>query len=124
MARRVLAAPDKFRGTAPASALAVAAVRGARRSGWEGVAVPLADGGEGLLDVIGGERRRTVVSGPLGQRVSAEWAVLGGAGSWTAVIESARASGIELVGGHERNDPLAATTFGTGQLILEAAKLG
>jgi len=79
--------------------------------------VPLADGGEGLLDVVGGAKRHTVVTGPLGQPVDAEWRMLDGT---TAVIEMARASGLLLVGGPEGNDPLRASTLGTGELIAAA----
>ncbi|HLH27583.1 MAG TPA: glycerate kinase, partial [Acidimicrobiales bacterium] len=48
---RLLALPDKFRGTASASAVAMAMAAGARRHGWEVVVQPLSDGGEGLLEV-------------------------------------------------------------------------
>ena len=75
--------------------------------------MPLADGGEGTLDVLGGANRRTVVTGPLGAPVEAEWSLRKG----VAVIEMARASGLSLIGGADNNDPLTATTQGTGELI-------
>lgn len=75
--------------------------------------MPLADGGEGTLDVLGGANRRTVVTGPLGAPVEAQWSLRKG----VAVIEMARASGLSLIGGPDENDPLNATTQGTGELI-------
>lgn len=97
---------------------------GALDAGADARELPLADGGEGTLDVLlaasGGERRRSLVSGPLGDPVEAEWALLPGG---TAVVEMARASGLALVG-RERNDPLRATTRGTGELIRAAAGAG
>src|SRR5438477_6852439 len=116
----VLAAPDKFRGTATASEVAAAVDRAARAAGWACDQAPVADGGEGLLDVLGGQRRTTPVRGPLGERVIAEWSMRDDA----AVIEMARASGLALVGGAEGNDPIAATTTGTGELIAAAVNEG
>jgi len=90
---------------------------GLRRAGFdEVVEMPMADGGEGTLETLlsarGGSRRRTRVTGPLGAPVDAEWAVLPGG---VAIVEMARASGLSLVRG--RNDPLRASTRGTGELI-------
>jgi glycerate kinase len=116
----VLAAPDKFRGTASAPDVAAAIARAARRAGWSCDQAPVADGGEGMLDVMGGSVRRTVVKGPLGDPVEAEWRMRDDG----AVVEMARASGLQLAGGPEGNDPVAATTAGTGQLIAEAVKAG
>lgn len=91
---------------------------------WESdvecVEVPMADGGDGLLDVLGGANRSTVVTGPLGDPVSASWRFSKG----TAIIEMARASGLELVGGAAGNDPMDATTTGTGELIDQALDAG
>jgi glycerate kinase len=117
---RVVAAPDKMRGTATAVEVAAAMARAASRAGWTCDQVPLADGGEGTLDALGGPNRATVVTGPLGEPVQARWRLAGG----TAVIEMAQASGLELVGGAERNDPVAASTLGTGQLIAAAVEAG
>jgi glycerate kinase len=117
---RVVAAPDKLRGTATASEVATAVCRAAGRAGWECDAVPLADGGEGTLDALGGANRTTTVTGPLGDPVDAAWRLDGG----TAVIEMARASGLELAGGPEANDPIAASTAGTGELIAAALDAG
>lgn len=80
----------------------------------------MADGGEGTLDALGGPNRSTTVSGPLGDAVDAEWRLSRG----TAVVEMARASGLALLGGAERNDPVAASTYGTGELIAAALDAG
>jgi glycerate kinase len=117
---RLAAAPDKFRGTASAAAAADALVAAAIASGWTGEAMPLADGGEGTLDALGGPNRESWVSGPLGDPVLAPWRLTGR----TAVVEMARCSGLALVGGPEGNDPVAASTAGTGELIGLAVEAG
>ncbi|MBS1849134.1 MAG: glycerate kinase, partial [Actinobacteria bacterium] len=110
---RVLAAPDKFRGTATAIEVASAIGEAAWEAGWDCIEVPLSDGGEGLLDVFGGPNRWTTVTGPLGHRVEAPWRI----SDRLAVVEMAAASGIALVGGPDENDPLRADTTGTGELL-------
>ena len=117
-AMHVLACADKFRGTLTASEFGEAVAAGAE--GHEVVIQPLADGGEGTLDAFGGPNRRTTVTGPLGDPVDAAWRLSGG----RAVIEMARASGLSLVGGADGNDPLEATTAGTGELIAKAVEAG
>jgi glycerate kinase len=117
---RVVAAPDKFRGTASAAEVAAAIGRAAATVGWRCDEVPVADGGDGLLDVLGGPNRTSVVTGPLGDPVEAGWRYERG----TAVIEMARASGLLLAGGREGNDPIAADTHGTGELIQTAVEAG
>ena len=115
---RVLVCADKFRGTVTAGEVGAAVAAGA--TDHEVVVQPMADGGEGTLEAFGGPNRSTSVSGPLGEPVAAEWALRGR----LAVIEMARASGLSLVGGAEGNDPMEATTAGTGQLIAAAAEVG
>jgi len=117
---RVLAAPDKFRGTLSARKAAAAIAAGAARAGWECDELPLADGGEGTLDVLGGGNQTTVVTGPLGEPVEAVWRLEGGA----ALIEAAQACGLTLAGGAEGNDPLNATSRGVGELIAAAIEAG
>lgn len=114
---QVLAAPDKFRGTLTARAAATAIARGARRGGWNAVELPLADGGEGTLDVLGGGNRLTVVTGPLGRAVAAAWRL---DEDGTALIEAAQACGLTLAGGPAGNDPLGATSRGVGELVAAA----
>ena len=123
----LVAAPDKFRGTADAAQAAAAAARGARRAGWAASEVPLADGGDGLLSAFRGELRHDEVTGPLGTPVTAEWKLVPGTARHvgpTAVIEMANASGLLIAGGEFGNDPMKASTVGTGQLILRAISLG
>jgi glycerate kinase len=122
--RTALVCPDKFRGTLTAAEAAAAMAAGLRRAGFEEIReIPLADGGDGTLDALlasrGGSRRTAIVTGPLGDRVEAEWAMLPGG---LAVVEMARASGLSLVDG--RNDPLRASTRGTGELIAVALRSG
>lgn len=119
--RRLVAAPDKFRGSLSAPQV-VAAVRAAAEPlGWDVVGLPMADGGEGMLDAFGGPNRSSTVTGPLGAPVDAAWR-LGDDG--VAVIESAAASGLSLAGGSAGNDPMAATSRGTGELVAEAILAG
>ena len=121
-AMRVVAAPDKLRGTATARDVAAAVGRAAAGCGWACDEVPMADGGEGTLEALGGANRTTTVTGPLGGPVEAVWRL--DPSARTAVIEMARASGLDLVGGPERNDPVAASTAGTGELIAAALDAG
>src|SRR5690242_21635992 len=108
---QLLASPDKFRGTLTARAAAAAIATGAARAGWAIDELPLADGGEGTLDVLGGGNRRSSVTGPLGEPVEARWRL---EEDGTALIEAAQACGLGLAGGPKRNDPLAATSRGVG----------
>lgn len=117
---RVVAAVDKFRGTATGAQVAAAIGHACWEAGHDCVELALADGGEGLLDVLGGPNRTTVVTGPLGTPVEAAWRLHRG----TAIIEMARASGLVLAGGADGNDPMNATTAGTGELIDGALTAG
>lgn len=119
-----IACPDKFRGTLSAAEAAAAMGRGLRAAGIDEVLeIPLADGGEGTLDALlaarGGATRTVRVTGPLGEPVEAEYALLP---DGTAVVEMAKASGLSIVG--RRNDPLRASTRGTGELIAAALRGG
>jgi glycerate kinase len=118
---RLLAAPDKFRGTLSAREAAAAIAAGAERAGCTADELPLADGGEGTLDVLGGWNRRTLVSGPLDRPVEAAWRL---EEDGTALIEAAQACGLTLAGGPERNDPLRATSRGVGELVATAVAEG
>jgi glycerate kinase len=118
---RLLAAPDKFRGTLTAREAAAAIAAGAARAGWTAFELPLADGGEGTLDVLGGGNRRTTVTGPLGEPLEAQWRL---EEDGTALIEAAQACGLSLAGGLERNDPLRATSRGVGELVAAAVAAG
>jgi glycerate kinase len=118
---QLLAAPDKFRGTLSARQVAATIAAGAARAGWAAVELPLADGGEGTLEVLGGGNRQTTVTGPLGEPVEAQWRL---EDDGTALIEAAQACGLSLAGGPEGNDPLGATSHGVGELVAAAVTAG
>jgi glycerate kinase len=127
----LVVAPDKFRGTASAAQVAAAVAAAAESVGWTADQVPMSDGGEGLLDVLGGTPHVTSVRGPLGRPVEAEWRMndrfVGRSdrpGVPTAVIEMARAAGRTLLPHPSGMDPLTATTAGVGQLLLAARDAG
>jgi glycerate kinase len=120
-----LVAPDSFKGTFTAAQVATAIATGLRAAGREAVELPVADGGEGTMDVLaaalGGERRTARVSDPLGRPVDGAFVLLPGGRS--AIVDVAQASGLGRVGEDER-DPWAASTRGTGELIAAAAAAG
>jgi glycerate kinase len=83
--------------------------------------LPIADGGEGTMDALGGEIRTASVSDPLGRPIEARFALLDG--GRTAVVETAEASGLRLVAEEDR-DAFAASTRGTGELMAAAVEAG
>jgi glycerate kinase len=124
---KIVVAPDSYKGSLSALAVAEAMERGARAVFPEArvVKVPIADGGEGTVDALvaatGGRTLTAVVRGPLGTPVSARWGLLGDGA--TAVVEMAAASGLPLVP-PGRRDPRVTTTFGTGELVRAAVDAG
>lgn len=86
---------------------------------------PLADGGEGTVEALtigmSGTIMTVPVTGPLGEKVNAEYGIL--ADGKTAVMEMSQAAGITLVRDEDRN-PLKATTRGVGEMILDAISRG
>jgi glycerate kinase len=125
----LVAAPDKFRGTVSAAEAARAMATAARAAGWTAEEVPMSDGGEGLLDAIGGHPHTTTVAGPLGKPVDAEWRMLDdhdadATGGPTAAIEMSRAAGRALIPRPHADDPMRADTTGVGQLLLAARDAG
>jgi glycerate kinase len=117
----VLVAPDSFKATFAAASVAAAIARGLRAGGYAAVELPIADGGEGTMDVLGGEVHTATASDPLGRPVEARFSLLD-AGR-VGVVEMAEASGLRLVGEEER-DAFAASTRGTGELIAAAVSAG
>jgi glycerate 2-kinase len=122
---RVVVAPDSFKGSLGAREAATALAEGWRdaRPGDELVCLPLADGGEGTLQVLAAAdaaaRWHPVqVTGPDGRMVASSWLELQDA---TACIELALASGLPLMAAP---DPLGAQTTGTGELIVSAVEAG
>jgi glycerate kinase len=124
---KVTIAPDSLKESLGSPAAAAAIARGVRTvlPAAELVLVPVADGGEGTMQAIveatGGAVQRARVPDPLGRMFEAEWGLCGD--GRTAVIEMARASGLELLRPEER-DPMRATTSGTGGLIASALDAG
>ena len=121
----ILVAPAAFKGTLGPRQVAEAIAIGVRRAVPDALVLecPVADGGNGLLDVVlppGALRERLPVTGPIGDSVSAE---LGWIDGETAIIESASACGLALVEPEDR-DPMRTTTRGVGELIWTAADRG
>jgi glycerate kinase len=115
---RALAAPASLKGVLSARDAAEALARGLREGGAEAVELPVADGGDGTLDVLGAHasRREAEVSAPLGGRVRVWWALRD---DGTAIVESAEPLGFQTV---STLDPLHASSRGLGELILAASR--
>ena len=97
--RPILVAPDAFKGTMSAAQVAAAVATGLRRGGAEAQECPVADGGEGTIEILsgalGGELRSAPVHDPLGRHIEAPW--LWFPESRTAILEMAQASGLALI---------------------------
>ncbi len=124
---KIVIAPDSFKDCLTAKEVAETVSNGIHSvfPDAECVQLPVADGGEGtmqvLCDATGGKVFNASVMGPLGKAVEAKYAVLGG--NQTGVVEMAQASGLELIPSDKR-DPLITTSFGTGQLISKVLEHG
>lgn len=120
---RVLVACDKFKGSLAAMAVAEAVSRGLPE-GWTVDLCPIADGGEGFVEVLtavsGGELITVEVGDPLGRRVMADYGLVEIDGRRVAFVEMSAASGLWRVAANERA-PMRSSTFGTGELIRHAA---
>jgi glycerate kinase len=124
----IVVAPDSFKGTLRATEVAAAIGRGLETAGRQVDLCPVADGGEGtmeaLLAALPGERLEAGVHDPLGREITAGFALVQAPGDgMAAIVETAAASGLGLVEPGER-DPLAASTYGTGELIAAALAAG
>ena len=123
---RFVFASDSLKGTLSSLDAARLLGKAARRHfpGCAWTSVPVADGGEGTVDALlaacGGEKVHVAAEDPLGRPVDAAYALLP---DGVAVIETAATSGLTLLGPDER-DPLATSTFGTGQLVRDALGRG
>ncbi|MDA3958299.1 glycerate kinase, partial [Oceanispirochaeta sp.] len=122
---KVVIASDSYKGSNTSIRVAAAIERGIKKvdPGLDVVKLPVADGGEGLVQALVPEEDKRVyvnVTGPMGKTVKAEYALYS---KDTAVIEMASASGLPLVP-EEEKDPRQATTFGTGELIKDALGRG
>ncbi|MFU0886122.1 glycerate 2-kinase [Kluyvera sichuanensis] len=124
---KIVIAPDSYKESLSATEVAQAIEKGFREIFPEAqfVSVPVADGGEGTVEaMIAATQGRSVtstVTGPLGEAVEAQWGISGDGN--TAFIEMAAASGLALVPPEQRN-PLITTSYGTGELILQALESG
>ena len=121
---KVLIAPDSFKETLSANrVVAIIAEELSKNSQIETIICPLADGGEGTLDLLskalGGELITIKTVDPLQQEIEASYSL----NETLAIIELAQASGLTLVPKQKRN-PLLTSTFGTGLLIKDAIKKG
>jgi glycerate kinase len=123
---KILIAPDSFKGSNGSVAVSDWIATGVKKvfPSAEIIKIPIADGGEGTVEALvlgaGGTFHQAEVTGPMGKPVSASYGILS---SGIGVIEMASASGLPLVPENERN-PLNATTFGVGELILEVLDRG
>lgn len=124
---KIIVAPDSFKDCLPAKEVASSISKGIRQvyPGAIIYEIPLSDGGEGLIDsLLGGVDGKLIsvmVRDPLGRSINAEFGIL--QDGTTAIVELARASGLELLQENERN-PLLTSTYGTGQLIKAALDQG
>lgn len=124
---KVVVAIDSLKGSLTSMDAGLAIKEGIQKAhpAAQVIVKPLADGGEGTTDALiegmGGERIDLTVTGPLGKQVSAYYGYL--SESHTAILEMASAAGIILITEKEKN-PLVATTFGVGEMILDAVRRG
>ena len=123
---KVVVAIDSFKGSLTSLEAGEAVRAGVLKADKDAEVVirPLADGGEGTVEALavgmGGEMIGCEVTGPLGEKVLAKYCIVKGS---TAVIEMAQAAGLPLVP-DELRDPLFTTTYGVGELILDAIRRG
>lgn len=124
---KVVVAPDKFAGTLSATDVAEALAEGwtSVRTADEVALVPMADGGEGTLDVVAeavpdAQRTTTEVADARGRASTAAWLRLP---DGRALVEAAQACGLSALAPHER-DPRETTSYGVGQLLAETASAG
>lgn len=124
---KIVIAPNAFKGSLSAWDASLALEEGIRKGfkTAETVKIPIADGGDGTVDALvraaGGQFACEEVSGPLGEPVRARYGVI--EDGETAVIEMALASGLALVP-PGKEDPMSASTYGTGELIRKALEKG
>jgi glycerate 2-kinase len=124
---KFLLVPDKFKGSLSASAVCEA-IRNSLKEinqDTEIVSVPMADGGEGTFEILmnyfKGKSKKITVLDPLFRPIYASYGI--SSDGTTALIEMARASGLQLLKSSERN-PLHTSSYGTGELILDALNQG
>lgn len=123
----ILLVPDSFKGSLRAPEICTHLKNGILDSGFTGsiTMLPLADGGEGtveaMVESMNGHYCTTTVHDPLMRPIDATYGLI--QEDEVAVIEMAAASGLELIGAEDQN-PMITTTYGTGELILDALDKG
>lgn len=123
--KKVILIPDSFKGTMDSATICGIMEKQIKTQYpyLETVSIPVADGGEGSVDAfltaVGGVKKALTVSGPFFKPVNSFYGIINDS---TAIIEMAACAGLPLAG--DRLDPAAATTYGVGELILDAAKSG
>ena len=113
---RVLCAPNAFKGSLTAKEAAQAMARGVRRAGATPVILPVADGGDGTAEVLGGRRVRMIATGPYGERLPVEYRRKGS----DAIVEVAQVG----LARTKKRDPMVARSTGLGEMIRHAAQRG
>jgi len=123
--KKILIAPDSFKGTLSSGQICEIVDRAIHKHfpGCKAISIPIADGGEGSVDsflsCIGGEKKWVTVKGPYMEDMKSFYALLN---NGYAIIEMAACAGLPLVG--DQKNPLTSTTYGVGQLILDAVNQG
>jgi len=123
--KKVIIAPDSFKGTMTAEKVCgiIKTCVEKHMPDAETVCIPMSDGGEGMvrsyLSVCGGEQVSAHVTGPSGDKLDAVYGLLP---DGSAVMEMAACAGLPLAG--ERNNPMTATTYGVGEMLLDARRRG
>ena len=124
---KIVVAPQAFKGSLSATEVGYSMIQGIQNviQDAKNILVPVADGGDGTLETLvessKGKIKSIAVTGPLGKSQDANWGALGN--NKTAIIEMARSSGLALVPPKNLN-PLIATTYGLGEVILDALNQG
>ena len=124
--KKIVLIPDSFKGTLSSTQICEIISGEIKRqfSDCEIISIPVADGGEGSVDcflsALGGEKITTIASGPHLEQMKSSFGYL--PESSIAVIEMASCAGLPLV--ENQKDPLGTTTYGVGELLLEAANHG
>lgn len=128
--KKILVAVDSFKGSMTSLEAGNAIKKGIKSilPDTEVRVRPVADGGEGTTDALiygrdGVSRERCYVTGPLGDRITAEYTIYNAADGRTAVMEMAAAAGLPLVP-ENRRDPMHTTTYGVGEMINDAVSKG
>ena len=128
--KKILVAVDSFKGSMTSLGAGNAIEKGIKSilPDAEIRVRPVADGGEGTTEALiygrdGVSRERCSVTGPLGDKITAEYTIYDAADGRTAVMEMAAAAGLPLVPEGQR-DPMHTTTYGVGEMIRDAVAKG